>query len=158
MATEASEVRKQDQGFWKDLPSMTDYFSDGLMSLQSYLGVGSKEVMFKLGAYFGEQAAAKNSAATTREMLHEFENVWQKYNIGTLQVADTDPLVLVISDCRVCGTLPGTGGMYECALHEGFFQGALSAKLKKQVAFHQETNYEGEAGTWCRVLVADTKV
>jgi predicted hydrocarbon binding protein len=157
MATEAP-TRTKDAGFWRDFPSMTDYFSDGINTLQSYLGIGSKEAMFELGKFFGERAANKIDAPTTKDMLHELENVWQKYDIGTLDIADEDPLVLVVSDCRICGKLSGTGDMYECAFHEGFFQGALSAKMKKKVSFHQETNYEGEAGTWCRVMVSDTKV
>jgi len=45
--------------------------------------------------------------------------------------------------------------MYESAFHRGFFQGALSARLDKPVTIHQQTNYEGEAGTWCRKLAAD---
>jgi len=48
--------------------------------------------------------------------------------------------------------------MYECAFHEGFFQGALSMITGKTVNLRQETNYEGEAGTWCRRLVADIRV
>ena len=45
--------------------------------------------------------------------------------------------------------------MFECAFHEGFFQGALSTRMGKPVKVSQETNYAGDAGTWCRRLVAD---
>lgn len=158
MTGEAVEVQAWESGFWKGLPAIIDYFSDGIAPLQSYLGVGSKEIMYKLGTYFGELAASKIEANGPKEMLRQLEDIWQKYDLGTLQVADTDPLVLVVADCRVCGKLPGTGYMYECAFHEGFFEGAIASKTRKRVTFHQETNYEGEAGTWCRVMVADTKI
>jgi len=45
--------------------------------------------------------------------------------------------------------------MFESAFHEGFFQGALSARLGKLVKVSQETNYAGEAGTRCRRLAVD---
>jgi predicted hydrocarbon binding protein len=48
--------------------------------------------------------------------------------------------------------------MFECAFHEGFFQGILSARLGKPVTVTQQTNYEGEAGTWCRRLAFDVSV
>ena len=40
----------------------------------------------------------------------------------------------------------------------GFFQGALGAKVGRAVDLRQQTNYEGEAGTWCRRLAADISV
>jgi predicted hydrocarbon binding protein len=55
----------------------------------------------------------------------------------------------------VRGQLNGTGEMFECAFHEGFFQGALSTRMGKPVKVSQETNYAGDAGTRCRRLVAD---
>jgi predicted hydrocarbon binding protein len=158
MTTKEIGAEKFEEHFWKDHASMTDYFAPAVEALQKYLGVGSKELMFQLGLYLGNKAGTETKASTAKEMLVEFEDVWQKYGVGTLQFPETDPLVLFISDCRICGQLPGTGEMYECAFHEGFFQGALSAKLGKTVSFHQDTNYEGRAGTWCRLLVADTKI
>ncbi len=88
-------------------------------------------------------------------MLDEFSRIWEEYKIGTLTLAAPDPLVLQVSNCTVCGQLQGTGEVYECAFHEGFFQGALSAKARKTVSLRQQTNNEGESGTWCRKLVAD---
>jgi predicted hydrocarbon binding protein len=89
-------------------------------------------------------------------MLDVFVATWNEHGLGKLQVTSKSPLELLISDCSTCGQLPGTGEMYECALHEGFFQGALSAKSGKEIKLTQETNYEGTAGTWCRRLVAET--
>ena len=75
--------------------------------------------------------------------------------IGSLSVGSRNPMIIQISNCTVCGQLNGTGEMFECAFHEGFFQGALSARLGKPVKVSQETNYAGDAGTWCRRLAVD---
>ncbi len=134
---------------------MADYFSPGIVPLLKYLGLSSKDVMHEFEEQVGKDAAAKLANLSLDEMLAEFSRIWEEYRIGKLTVESRDPLVLQISNCTVCGQLQGTGEMYECAFHEGFFQGALSARLGKPVELHQETNYEGEAGTWCRRLVAN---
>lgn len=155
---EAMEVRKKEEEFWKEFPVMADYFSPGIVPLLRYLGMSSKQVMHGLGELVGRNAAAKLNDRTPKQMLDEFARIWEKYEIGRLSVEQSNPLVLEISNCTVCGQLQGTGEMYECAFHEGFFQGALSAKLGRPVVLHQQTNYEGEAGTWCRRLAADVSV
>lgn len=111
--------------------------------------------MHEFGEQVGPDAATKMADLTINQMLDEFSRIWEDYKIGTLSVERRDPLVLQVSNCTVCGQLQGTGEMYECAFHEGFFQGALSAKAGKPVSLCQQTNNEGESGTWCRKLVAD---
>jgi predicted hydrocarbon binding protein len=157
MASKAVETQRKDESFWKAFPSMTDYFAPGIIPLVKYLGLSSKQVMRELGEQIGKDAATKLSALSVDQMLGEFVQVWQTNGIGTLSVESRDPLVLQISNCTVCGQLPGTGEMFECAFHEGFFQGALSAKLGKPVTVQQSTNFEGDAGTWCRRLAVGTK-
>lgn len=131
---------------------MTDYFSPAILPLLKYVGLSSKQAMHDLGELVGRSAASKLSGMTISQMLDEFARMWDYYEIGVLSIERENPLVLQISDCTVCGQLPGTGEMYECAFHEGFFQGALSAKVGKPVTLRQQTNYEGDAGTWCRRL------
>lgn len=155
MASKALETQETDGSFWKQFPTMTDYFAPGILPLVKYLGLSSKRVMHELGEQIGKDAAEKLSSLTVDQMIDEFAKVWQTYEIGFLTVESRDPLVLQISNCTVCGQLPGTGEMFECAFHEGFFQGALAARLGKPVTVHQTANYEGEAGTWCRRLVVD---
>ena len=144
-----------DESFWKQFPTMTDYFAPAILPLVKYLGLSSRQVMHELGEQLGRDAASKLSHLTVEQMVDEFEKVWQTYGIGSLTVESRDPLVLQISNCTVCGQLPGTGEMFECAFHEGFFQGALGAKLGKPVTVRQSSNYEGEAGTWCRRLAVE---
>ena len=157
MASKAMQSEKEDRSFWRDFPVMADYFGPAVVPLLRYLNLDSKRVMHDLGEQLGRMAAAKLSNLSVDQMLNEFSKVWQGYRIGSLEVEGRDPLVLQISNCTVCGQLQGTGEMFECAFHEGFFQGALSERLGKQVSVTQQTNYEGEAGTWCRRLAADTK-
>jgi predicted hydrocarbon binding protein len=158
MASKALETESDEDAFWRGFPHMADYFSPGIVPLLKYLGLSSKRVMHELGEQVGKDAAAKTAHLSIDEMLDEFSKIWEGYRIGRLTVESRDPLVLQISNCTVCGQLQGTGGMFECAFHEGFFQGALSSRLGKSVTFVQKTNYEGEAGTWCRRLAADVSV
>jgi predicted hydrocarbon binding protein len=158
MVSGAAASAQWEDTFWNNLSSLTDYFTPSISPIQKYLGVTSKELMYELGSILGARAAEQIRASTALEMLQKLEDVWVEHDIGTLQVVTTDPLVLMISDCRTCGQLPGTGHMFDCAFHEGFFHGALSSKLGKTVSFRQDTNYEGAAGTWCRILVSDTEL
>ncbi len=158
MASEAVGIQKNEEQFWKEFPTMADYFSPAIQPLLRYAGISSKQLMHELGEMVGRSTANRLSGLTTRQMLDEFARIWDKYGIGKLTVEKDDPLVLQISNCTVCGQLAGTGEMYECAFHEGFFQGALSEKTGKPVILHQQTNYEGDAGTWCRRLAAETSV
>ena len=155
MASKAVEAERGDQSFWRDFPTMADYFGPAVVPLFRYLGLDSKQVMHDLGEELGKRAAAKLASLSLDQMLDEFSKVWQGYKIGSLTVEGRDPLVLQISNCTVCGQLQGTGEMFECAFHEGFFQGAMRERLGKPVVVRQQTNYEGEAGTWCRRLVVD---
>jgi predicted hydrocarbon binding protein len=158
MATKSVETDRRDESFWREFPTMTDYFAPGIVPLLKYLGLNSKKVMHEFGEQVGRNAAAKLAHFSLPQMLDEFSRIWEEYKIGRLTVESRDPLVLQISNCTVCGQLQGTGEMYDCAFHEGFFQGALSARLARPVVLHQQTNYEGEAGTWCRKLAADVSV
>jgi len=158
MTSEVADQKVPDEEFWKDLPTMTDYFSPAVSTLQKHLGVGTKEIMYLLGEFLGQKASSLEPESSPLAMLNGFVSVWNEYDIGTLRIESTAPLTLVISDCRICGQLPGTGDMFECAFHEGFFRGALSTKLGKPVGFRQEGNYEGTSGTWCRRLVSDTNI
>jgi predicted hydrocarbon binding protein len=152
MATKSLGKVKGEESFWRDFPVMTDYFAPGIVPILKYLGLNSKQVMHDFGLQVGKDAAAKMANKSVDDVLSELSRVWEQYKIGRLTVESRDPLVLQISDCTVCGQLQGTGEMFECAFHEGFFQGVLGAKLGKPVTVHQQTNYEGEAGTWCRRL------
>ena len=149
------ETEDRDESFWREFPAMTDYFAPGIVPLLKYLGLDSKQVMHEFGEQVGRKAAAKMANLSLDQMLDEFARVWQAYEIGTLAVESRNPMVIQISNCTVCGQLEGTGEMFECAFHEGFFQGALSARLGKPVKVSQETNYAGDAGTWCRRLAVD---
>jgi predicted hydrocarbon binding protein len=155
METERVRRARWEDDFWKEFSSVSDYFGPAIEPLQKKFGVGTKELMFQLGVLLGQKAAKQMDEANASEMLENFASVWNDYRLGRLEVLSKAPLEILISDCRICGQLQGTGEMYECALHEGFFQGALSTKLGKPVSFRQETNYEGTAGTWCRRLAAD---
>lgn len=158
METKSLETRKNEESFWREYPVMTDYFAPGITPLLKYIGLSSKQVMHEFGEQVGKSAAVKMANLSLDQMLDEFSRIWQAYRIGSLTVEARDPLVLQISNCTVCGQLQGTAEMFECAFHEGFFQGALEARLGKPVTVKQETNYEGEAGTWCRRLATDVSV
>ena len=155
MASKAVETQRRDASFWREFPAMADYFAPGIVPLLNYLGLDSKQMMHEFGEQVGRKAAEKAADLSLDEMLDEFARVWQAHEIGTLTVERRDPLVIQISNCTVCGQLEGTGDMFECAFHEGFFQGALSARMGKPVRVRQETNYEGDAGTWCRRLALE---
>ncbi len=152
MASKAIETEAREESFWREFPAMAGYFGPGIVPLLRYVGLGSKQAMHEFGEMVGRKAAAGMADLSLDQMLGEFARIWQDYRIGSLTVESRDPLVLQLSNCTVCGQLQGTGEMFECAFHEGFFQGALSAHLRKPVTVRQQTNYEGEAGTWCRRL------
>ena len=154
----ASETEQGDGRFWREYPTMVEYFSPGIVPLLKYLNLNTKEVMHSFGELVGRSAASRMSNLSMNQTLDELATVWQSQGIGGLTVESTEPLVLQISNCAVCGQLQGTGDMFECAFHEGFFQGLLSEKVGRPVGVSQETNFEGEAGTWCRRLVTDIAV
>jgi predicted hydrocarbon binding protein len=155
MAPKATEQVREEGAFWREFPAMAGYFSPGIVPLLKYAGLSSKQAMHQFGELVGRNAAAKLARMSVDQMLAEFSRIWQTYEIGKLTVESRDPLVLQISDCTVCGQMQGTAEMFECAFHEGFFQGALETRLGKPVYVHQQVNYEGEGGTWCRRLGVD---
>ena len=157
MATKAVEKARREESFWRDFPAMADYFAPGIVPLLRHLGLDSKRVMREFGEQVGWDAAAKMSNLTADQVLEELAGVWEKHGIGTLAVRSRDPFVLEISNCTVCGQLQGTGEMFDCAFHEGFIEGLLGGKLGKPVSVTQQTNNEGDAGTWCRRLAADVR-
>jgi predicted hydrocarbon binding protein len=144
--------------FWKDFPAATDYFSPAIKALQGYLGFGSKDILYSLGEMMGRKVVEKLGDMNLTEVLSELSRLWVTMDIGHLKVVSRDPLTLEVSNCMICGQLAGTGGMYECAFHEGFFHGVFTSCLRKEVQVHQDTNFEGEAGTWCRRFVSDIKM
>ncbi len=149
---------RTDPSFWREFPDMADYFSPAIVPLLRTFGMDTKQVMYEFGERLGKEAAARMARLSLEQMLDEFSRIWEETRVGRLSIEGRAPLVLQISDCAVCGQLQGTGGMYQCALHEGFFKGALSARLGRDVTITQDTNFEGEAGTWCRRLSTDVSL
>ncbi|MEM4312035.1 MAG: hypothetical protein QXX95_06575 [Nitrososphaerales archaeon] len=145
----------EEDRFWKDFLSMADYFSPAINPIQKFLGVSSKEIIYILGKTLGNRCAERLSSLELKDILSELSKLWKDREIGRLEVKNTKPLTLVIYNCAICGQLPGTGNMFNCAFHEGFFEGLLSTYLKKEIKVYQETNFEGPAGTWCRRYIAD---
>jgi predicted hydrocarbon binding protein len=154
-SAEMERRAKEEKEFWKGFPAMADYFSHAVTSMQDYLGMNSKEIFSSLGGVFGKKAAEKfDSSVDLTSVLKSLTHMWQDYGIGRLEIANRNPLTLIISDCTICGQLAGSGENYECAFHEGFFKSLLSSRQGREVNLVQETNYEGDAGTWCRQYVA----
>jgi predicted hydrocarbon binding protein len=152
MASKVVQIKNAEDSFWREFPTMADYFAPGIVPILNYLGLGSKQVMHEFGEMVGRKAAAGMADLSLDEMLAAFSKIWQDSRIGSLAIEKGDPLVIQLSDCTVCGQLQGTGVMFECSFHEGFFQGALEARLGKPVTVSQVTNNQGDAGTWCRRL------
>ncbi len=148
----------KDESFWKDFASMADFFSPAMTPLQRYVGLGSKDLFYSLGGAFGREVAKKLEGKTLRETLSELSDLWERAEIGRFEVLSTDPLTLLVTNCRVCGQLPGTGSMYDCAFHQAFFESVISNAMGGDVTLRQDTNFEGEAGTWCRKFVADVRI
>ncbi len=156
---ELTEERDENPEFFrKNFSSLADYFSPAIKSLQEYLGMDSKEILYQLGIIFGEKMGKYYESMEPRRILEDLPRLWEKMETGVLVIEKSDPVTILVSDCRVCGQLPGTGGMYHCAFHEGFFKGLLATRFGVNVKVSQQTNFEGIAGTWCRRFVADAKV
>jgi len=150
-----TEFTTQKRDFWKDYVTMTDYFAHAILPMQRKYGIKSEDLFYSLGRLIGARAAKAYSKLTLEETLHELQKVWEENEIGRLVIESKKPLQISIHDCTVCGQLAGTGAMFDCAFHEGFFGGVLSFKENKNVPLHQVTNFEGGAGTWCRKYTAD---
>jgi predicted hydrocarbon binding protein len=156
MSTEFDqEFTTEKRDFWKDFVSMTDYFSHAILPMQQQYGVKSEDLFYSLGRLIGAKAAKTYANLSIEETLHELQHVWREKEIGRIEIESNSPLRLSIHDCTICGQLPGTGGMFDCAFHEGFFGGVLSFKENRNVKIQKVTNFEGGAGTWCRSYIAD---
>ncbi len=151
------EQRSKDE-FWKDFLTMADYFNHGIAPLQKHFNLESQDLFHSLGQTLGQNVAQKYSGSDLKEIVLDLSRLWEELRIGRLVIERTDPLELVIYDCTICGQLPGSGGMYDCAFHEGFFESVLSTKLNRKVSLKQVTNFEGNAGTWCRKYITDARL
>ena len=88
---------------------MTDCFSPAILPLPCCLELSSEQVMRDLGELMGRSAPSKVSAMTPRQMMDEFVWIWERHEIGELSVERENPLVLQVSDCKLCGQLQDTG-------------------------------------------------
>jgi predicted hydrocarbon binding protein len=143
----------QQELLWKDFIALADFFSPAIRRMQQYAGVESREILYTLGTIFGRRVAERSAARNLDELLAELSRAWEEYEIGRLQVERREPLTLTIYNCTICGQVAGTGEIFDCPFHEGFFDGVLSTYLGRDVKVIQETNFKGEAGTWCRRYV-----
>jgi predicted hydrocarbon binding protein len=57
-----------------------------------------------------------------RAMVRNINNVWEKYGLGSVEMAGKEPIIIVVRDCFECSTLPLTGHS-SCS----FGMGVLSA-------------------------------
>jgi len=137
---------------------MADYFNHGIAPLQKHFDLKSQDLFHSLGQMLGQNVAQKYNDFDLRETLQDLSRLWEELRIGRLVIEGENPLELVIYDCTICGRLPGSGGMYDCAFHEGFFESVISARLDRKVGLKQVTNFEGNAGTWCRRYISDTRL
>ncbi|MEM0481549.1 MAG: hypothetical protein QXM16_01485 [Nitrososphaerota archaeon] len=148
----------EEKGFWRDIVSTIAFFSPAINSLQREFGISSKDLLRGLGEEMGRQASESIQLADPQEVLNHLSEVWRRLILGRLEIVSLDPLTIRISDCTICGQLPGLGRLFECSFHEGFFRGLLSHRLKKEVKVWQEAGIAGESGTWTRILKTDASL
>jgi hypothetical protein len=65
--------------------------------------------------------------------LHGKEWRW----VGS-RVVISDPSTLLIANFKICGRLPGTGSMRECAFHHGFIEAVISNTVGERVRPRQD--------------------
>ena len=134
---------------------MVSFFSHAITPLQRHFGIGSRELLRRLGEEFGSRVAEQYAEADVEMMLSELSVLWKKLEIGTLEIESRKPLTLLIRDCSICGQIPEIGKLFKCTFHEGFIEGLLRRKLGREVHVEQRGEYAGTAGMWTRRYITD---
>lgn len=153
-----SSLSIEEKGFWRDVVSTIAFFSPAVNSLQREFGISSKDLLRRLGEEMGRRASESINLANLQDVFNYLSEVWQRRVLGRLEILSRDPLTIMISDCSICGQLPGLGSVFECSFHEGFFKGLLSHRLKREVKVWQEVGVAGASGTWTRILKTDASL
>jgi predicted hydrocarbon binding protein len=148
----------EEKGFWRDIVSTIAFFSPAINPLQREFAISSKDLLRRLGEEMGRQASESIQLADPVEVFNYLSEMWRRLVLGRLEIVSRDPLTIKISDCSICGQLPGLGRVFECSFHEGFFKGLLSHRLKRDVRVWQEVGIAGESGTWTRILKTDASL
>lgn len=134
------------------------FFSPAVNPLQREFGISSKDLLRRLGEEMGRQVSESIHLSDLQDVFNHLSEVWQRLVLGRLEIVSRDPLTIRISDCSICGQIPGLGRVFECSFHEGFFRGLLSHRLKREVKVWQEAGIAGESGTWTRILKTDASL
>ncbi len=134
------------------------FFSPAINPLQREFGISSKDLLRRLGEEMGRQVSESIHLSDLQDVFNHLSEVWQRLVLGRLEIVSRDPLTIRISDCSICGQIPGLGRVFECSFHEGFFRGLLSHRLKREVKVWQEAGIAGESGTWTRILKTDASL
>ncbi len=154
MSTSETEYAETE---WKRLSKSIDYFAPAIERIQEYTGLDKATLLRNMGKTLGEKFAAKNTALSFEDFLEELTRLWEKSAIGKIHIESRSPLIFTTSNGAVCGQLPEAGGLFKCAIHEGFFEAAHAAKIGRPIKIKQEVAYKAQAGTWsCRYTVERT--
>ncbi len=133
--TRKDEPRKEE--FWKDLPSMMDYYGPVITKTQHYADVSTEELMRLIGRVIGQKTTKMFKANTPDELVFEFAQLWTELGIGRIELEKTNPITFTVHDCMICDQFPGLGETSPCAFHEGFFDAILKAKVGTNLTIKQ---------------------
>lgn len=133
--------------FWKDLPSMMDYYGPVIARTQRYAGVSTEELMRIIGGVIGTKLAWTFKGDTPEDLVSEFAELWTELDIGRIELEKTNPVIFTVHDCLICDQFPGLGEESPCAFHEGFFDAVLKKRLGLTAIIKQIGTSEGAGRT-----------
>lgn len=139
----------EDDPYNKELRFVIDFFGPAISRLQNHSDVPSSFLMFHLGRRIGRAIGRKMESNTLSELIDELSKLWENLDVAKIMVEGKDPPSFIVSNCMVCGQVPGITP-FRCHFHEGVFQGILDERVGKGVWIQQVECIPGEAGTLSR--------
>lgn len=145
---ESAEI--QGEEFWKDLPTMMDYFGPVVSRMQKHVGISSESLLKAMGRMIGEKMVGRLAGKNEYDLLGELADLWRRLDMGRIEIDETDPLTFTVHDCMICGQIPEGGSTFNCAFHEGFFEQVLHDKVGPDISIRQIGVHKDDGNTWGR--------
>jgi predicted hydrocarbon binding protein/predicted transcriptional regulator len=96
-------------------------------------GVLLDPLLSRAGERIGEELYPVVAAPETGAFCTNIARFWEEHHLGRIEVAETDPLVLLVYDCFECADLPVTGRP-ACAFDSGILRALFSRHYGRPTA------------------------
>ena len=103
-------------------------------------GIDIDPILYEAGIKVGETLYSKVKDPDINKLAENIATFWRTHNLGQVEIESLEPLIINVSDCFECQSLPPIGRP-ACAFDSGILKAVFSAHFQEELVVNETKCY-----------------